>query len=356
MLSSSRNGTHYSVRFEASLLGFTVTPRSAARVLFARGAMAGDGSPQPHPNTPSYRQASAGIDFLSVVEGYDVQANRPPPSPAPADLEPLPDMSELQPVGGTAGTVNVLDSRIRINYELHKASNEEEIVVITLEGVEVEEESYVGFGFAKSTMSGLILTCSMDETGNVDPGDCKQWRGLGTNLWPLSRDDPGGWHVLSIDSDGAFVNFTLAGRVVDVVEAQDGSGLLQPDNLRAIVAVGDSPADSGNPLQHRPMDRAAFELLGLSSLPSSTTNNPAPAQDSTTKDKKNVGLIVGLSVGDAVALCLACLVASCLWNRRSSDDELAAMEAAASFKHGEDVDTHKQNNGSDGSQDLDSNE
>ncbi|CAB9500081.1 YHS domain-containing protein [Seminavis robusta] len=278
VLESERNETHYRVRFSANLFACWSNPVWPARVLFSRGLVSGNGDPMPHLNNPLHRQAVKGVEFLSVIRGDNGMAanattDGPPP---PLELDPLPS-DVIVNVGGTLGSLVLLNGRVTLNYGLYRYSNQdEEVVHIKLLNVpynplddEDEEHTYIGFGFATDTMSGLVMTCmpssQIDNDGNTTElfATCHQWRGLGTNLYPRALEtDAGGWFLTNLEGNGTHLNYTLAGRVADVLdEAETVEGRIDSDsNLRAIVAVGRAAPDTGTPLMHTSRDRTPLVL------------------------------------------------------------------------------------------------
>jgi hypothetical protein len=163
LISSARNATHLTVQFAGSLLGFWTAPRLPARVLFARGKVLGDGTPQPHISDALHRQAVTGIDFLSVLSNFDPEDNRPEQDPF-AELKPLPDRSLWTAVEGASGHATVLRSDIRVAYELFRYQEEDSaelqprnIVEIQLQNVGIQEESYIGFGFSEEVSKWPFL-------------------------------------------------------------------------------------------------------------------------------------------------------------------------------------------------------
>ena len=274
VIRSEKNATHYTVQFSANLFGCWANPNWPARVLFSRGMTSGSGDPMPHQNSIEHRQAVTGIDFLSVVDATTTTPGLSLPPPL-AQLAPISADKFSSLVPGTDGAVDILDGRVRVAYELlHYGNDFQEIIKIHLQNVpafqEDGEHSYIGFGFAEETMTGLIMTCSPRRNGTTEvTARCQQWRGRGTNLYPLSAADPGGWSMESIEGTdgGSHVNLTLVGRARDVVPAIGyGGQKLFPSlmNMRAICAVGRAAADdSGNPLMHSSQDRTVMDLSQL---------------------------------------------------------------------------------------------
>lgn len=279
------------VRFSASLFDCWSEPRLPARALFSRGLVSGSNAPQAHLNDALHREAVVGVDFLSVVEGYDVNGNRPD-VPADAVLEPLPDQSLWQSIDATAGSLDILEGRVRVYFELFRVGNDE-IITIQLEHVkqvlvfeegqdefETSSPSFIGFAISESTMTGLVITCSPHVTSDdsVSTVTCHQWRGIGTNLYPLAtREDAGGWHFLGFGEDPSTgtLSYKLAGRVKDVVYAHKDGSPLTETHLRAICAVGRAAPDSRTPLIHDARNRQHFQLDELSSgEPATSTRHP----------------------------------------------------------------------------------
>ena len=165
----------------------------------------------PHSNNPLHRQAVMGIEFLSVVtytsnssnifEKPDVEPGGPPvlqePIPLPSD--------DIQEVSGTVGSLRILDGRVDVEYGLYEYGSErDEVVHITLDITldqedDLQQNMYVGFGFAADTMSGLVITCSpiLVRAEDLEGGSvmqeltprCHQWHGSGTNLYPRPPPD-----------------------------------------------------------------------------------------------------------------------------------------------------------------------
>ena len=298
VLESSLNKTHYHVVFSANLFACWSNPAWPARVLFSRGLVSGNGDPMPHANAPLHRQAVPGVHFLSVVSRTDNGFNTEEPDfdpegpPAPLELIPLPSDS-IQEVEGTSGSLSILEGRVALNYGLYKyGSDKEEVVRITLDATfdpqdEDQEDTYVGFGFATDTMSGLVVTCSPqavwteDQDGTTVVQDltsqCHQWRGFGTNLYPRSPlVTDGGWHVTSMSGNGTHVTYTLAGRVKDVLGGANESHVTSTTNLRAIAAIGRAAPDTGTPLMHASSrDRTPMFLGQLSAAANIKRSNVA---------------------------------------------------------------------------------
>ena len=308
VLQSSLNETHYHVVFSANLFACWSNPAWPARVLFSRGLVSGNGDPMPHVNTPLHRQAVPGVRFLSVVshtgsiiEGPELDPEGPP---APLELIPLPS-EKIQEREGTSGSLSILEGRVMVNYGLHEyGKDKEEVVHITLDVIfdpqdDDHVDTYIGFGFATDTMSGLVVTCSpqavwtdeQDRTSVVQElaSQCHQWRGFGTNLYPRSPlDTDGGWHVTSTVGNGTHVTYSLAGRVEDVIGDADGSRLTSTTNLRAIAAIGRAAPDTGTPLMHASSrDRTPMFLGQLSAA--------AKFKGNATQRKDGEDDIVGLS-------------------------------------------------------------
>jgi len=264
VLMSSYNASHYHLRFSANLFACWSNPVWPARVLFSRGLVSGTGDPMPHQNNDMHRQAVTGVEFLSVVEYTNADASSngalttttPDDGPPdPLELEPLPSGSMME-VEETVGSLEILEGRVTVAYGLYEYGEEKEQVVhIQLQNVPFDPEdedqanSYIGFGFAENTMSGLVMTCAPLVEGDTTVATCHQWRGQGTNLIPRSlTTDAGGWFLESLQSNGTHLNFTYVGRVQDVVGSNDGKSLTATTNLRAICAIGRAAPGSGNPL------------------------------------------------------------------------------------------------------------
>jgi len=271
---SSVNATHYHVQFSANLFACWSNPAWPARVLFSHGQVSGNGDPMPHRNSPLHRQAVEGVPFLSVVdhigepEGVFVQDPEGPPAPLP--LEPLPE-GGVQAVEGTSGSLRILDGRVALDYGLFEYGDNvtEEVVHVEVAFLNNDEEiSYVGFGFAEDTMSGLVIVCVPHFN------KCEQWRGLGTNLYPRSpRETDQGWHVLDTKSNETHVIYALAGRVRDVIGTNKDDQMTSQTNLRAIAATGRATTDTGTPLMHSSSrDRTPLFLNELSSAVTAKAN------------------------------------------------------------------------------------
>lgn len=297
VLVSSRNETHYTVRFSASLFGCWANPRLPARVLFAKGKVSGDGAPQPHLNNGQNREATAGIKLLSVVQGFDDSGSALPVAAPTPELEPLPAMQLWEPVEGShAGSVTILDGRVTVEHNLYH-HEKTEIISIGLNNVaSVSRETYIAFGFAEHVMSGLIMSCAprMGISDSSLTAKCHQWRGQGTNLLPLNaRSDAGGWFLNGIASNGTHLNYTFAGRIHDVTDSQKGDLMLSDgvSSIRAICAVGRSTPDSGTPLIHQVQDRAGFTMeLRVAA------DNYLPASSAPAVTGKGVMVIIPLCV------------------------------------------------------------
>lgn len=248
---------------------------------------------QPHINNGLHRQAVPNVDLLSVVIYSNMTDNVPDSTsdspPLPKVLEPLPD-GPVTAVPGTAGSLEILGGRVSVNYGLFMYGDEDEeeqVIQIELQNVEFdledEEDSYIGFGFAPSTMSGLVMTCSPRYDADADEVTalCHQWRGLGTNLYPRELvNDAGGWFLQGLESDGTFLNFTLVGRTEDVMSQGDGSSA----QLRAICALGRAAPDSGTPLMHTSQDRTPMILNELTTaMARVSTENELQATSSSAK-------------------------------------------------------------------------
>jgi hypothetical protein len=311
VLWSTRNATHYTIRLAMRMLGLIPNdPRHASmsRVVFCRGKVSGDGSPQPHAHNIWNRQAVSGIDWLSVLRNGNNNNAAVDDDKNTNIVDLLPEQDLWIPVDGSNGIMSVLNDRVQVAYKLFRhdsndqdegnnnnndlggieATRVQEIVEIQLLNVEYNiddyadssgdnnnMDAYIGFAFAKDTMSGLVITCSIGAGVDAESA-CKQWQGKGTNLYPISNSNGngGGWLVTGVAGNGTHTNFTLAGRVMDVVQSgstqqqeqqQQTPSFLSPDssNLRAIISIGRSPSDTRNPLQHFPRDREAFQLDGL---------------------------------------------------------------------------------------------
>ena len=253
VLQTSLNETHYHVQFSVNLFSCWSNPAWPARVLFSRGLVSGNGDPMPHRNIPLHRQAMTGVFFLSVVGVNGTITLDPEGPPEPLQLEPLTS-NMIQEVQGTSGSLDILDGRVTVQYGLYEyGASREEVVHVALKNIpfdpedEGQEITYVGFGFAKDTMSGLVITCAPHAVWAVTTR-CHQWRGSGTNLSPLVTNKSG-WHLTSTNGNGTHMSYTLAGRVQDVV----GEGelrLTSSTNLRAIAAIGRAAPDTGTPLMH----------------------------------------------------------------------------------------------------------
>ena len=285
------NATSYTVRFAASLFACWAEPRLPARVLFAQGAVSGNGAPQPHLNDGRHREAVTGIDFLSVVKGYNVDKNRPD-TPRPKFPEALPARRSWSPLS-TQQSIKILQGRVDVTYQLFQHEGTE-IVSIQLQNVALQDNSYIGFAFAENTMTGLVMTCAPQvRSKNRVTAKCHQWRGRGTNLYPLyPTEDAGGWFLTGIQIknqiNGTHVDYTFSGRVADVVQAHGKrtDRPLSSKHLRVICAIGRSAPGSGTPLIHQARDRMSFRLEGLvptdaSNLLSATSNANSDAGPAT---------------------------------------------------------------------------
>jgi hypothetical protein len=236
--------------------------------------MSGSGDPQPHINDALHRQAVAGIDFLSVIDGYNIEENQPAVS-NPLPLKPLPARELWNSVPGAAGVIDVLEGRVRITHQLFESQGEE-IVQIQLQNVmAISDNTYVGFGFAADVMNGLVITCAPQMSNASDnsmaTATCHRWRGFGTNLYPLHEEtDAGAWFLTETVGNGTHVNYTLSGRFAEVVS----NDALLSSSLRAICAVGQSAPDTGTPLIHQARDRAAFQIDELLASNGATSNGP----------------------------------------------------------------------------------
>mmetsp|Transcript_19331 Transcript_19331/g.34780 ORF Transcript_19331/g.34780 Transcript_19331/m.34780 type:complete len:649 (-) Transcript_19331:324-2270(-) len=264
VISSDLSDGQYRVQFTANLFACWSNPFWPARLLFSRGSVSGNGDPMPHINSAQHRQAIPGVDLLSVLRysenhtlGSAATTSSPPP-PAKT-LQPLPN-APVSPVPKTAGSLEILEGRVTISYEIFAyGDKQEEVVHVQLQNVEFdmdgEENQYIGFGFAADTMSGLIMTCSprFDQNTEETSAVCHQWRGRGTNLYPLDLvNDAGGWILDDIVTDGRYVNLTIIGRMMDVMSVES------PVPVRAICALG--RAASGMPLIHTSRDRTSMIL------------------------------------------------------------------------------------------------
>jgi YHS domain-containing protein len=290
-LESHKNETHYHVRFSANLFACWSNPAWPARILFSRGLVSGNGDPMPHLNNPLHRQAVTGVEFLSVIQDNDgflsnlTSADLPP---KPIALDPLPS-STIVGVEYTMDSFEVLQGRVIVEYGLYYYSRIDEVIHVHLNNVrfnpqeeEDDEHTYIGFGFATDTMSGLIVTCapSAEFEATTDgsivlkelTATCHQWRGFGTNLYPRALEtDPGGWFLTSLEGNGTHVNYTLAGRVSEVLEETVAGRVTPSTNLRAILALGRAAPDTATPLMHTSTDRTPMVLEKLAAATQSLT-------------------------------------------------------------------------------------
>lgn len=326
---SERNETHYHLIFTANLFACWSNPVWPARVLFARGLVSGAGDPMPHQNNLMHRQAVSGVEFMSIIEygedTVDVPLLDPEGPPKPLELEPL-STGFVAPVENTAGSVEILEGRVALEYELfhYSAVDEEEVVHVSLSvpyDPQDEEHAYVGFGFSMDTMTGLIMTCTphlddwrlADDTGKTEglgnlTATCHQWRGEGSNLYPRSLlTDAGGWFLQSVVGSGTHVTYTLAGRVADVVA---GGRLAADTNLRAICALGRSAPDTSTPLMHTSRDRTALVLDQLASgAPKSDTTQKNGNADKTESEPSNLrGSVASFGTFGVATFLMASLV------------------------------------------------
>lgn len=297
VLLSELTANTYRVRFSANLFACWSNPHWPARLLFSRGLVSGNGDPMPHLNNEKHRQAIPGIELLSVVLNQNT-ATIPDVSPPPAAkvLDPLPSGS-VTAVPGTTGTLEVLEGRVNVAYELLQYG-EDPVIQVQLQNVEVlnddddDEPWYVGFGFAPDTMSGLIMTC----TPRLDTLDefsvtCQQWRGLGTNLYPRNLVvDAGGWILERAESNGTHVDYTFVGRAEDVL-SEDAS-VTTETHLRAILAVGRAAPDTGTPLMHTSRDRTVvvFDQLATA-IAAPSSRDPAGDSGSVSSSFMCLGMI-----------------------------------------------------------------
>ena len=197
--------------------------------------------------------------------------------------EPIPLPSDdIQEVSGTVGSLRILDGRVDVEYGLYEYGSErDEVVHITLDITldqedDLQQNMYVGFGFAADTMSGLVITCSpiLVRTEDLEGGSvmqeltprCHQWHGSGTNLYPRPPPDTDrGWHVTSVHGNATLVTLTFAGRVADVIRDANESRLSLDTSLRAIASIGQAAPDTGTPLMHASSrDRTPMILERLS--------------------------------------------------------------------------------------------
>lgn len=254
-------------------------------MLLAKGLLSGNGDPLPHLNAPAHRQAIEGIRLLSVLGINDYKALAPVFSPT------LPSPLEWR-VTSQAGVVEgLLNDRLDVKWKLYKLNSDPtveliQVILIAEDNIIIQNGTtwgqYIGFGFAESIMNGLIATCS-----TYPEESCKQWRGQGTNILPLIDEKlstNAGW-TLSISSriGQTRTQYSLVGRSGDVLGGRNRL-FASKSRARAIVSIGRSTPDSGNPLMHNVLDRTELFF---------EEQNSSPVSDPTT----TVGIVTQPSSG-----------------------------------------------------------